>query len=159
VSGVGWGGGCAGGDGGDGGCTHPKIEMLFQIVIYCRSKYRMANYIKNEEFCSETEMKKQGMSAALKARVEKREKKAAAVLARAAGKAAAQERRAADQAVWDEAVRKGREEIEKKIANARKAMGVRKNESNPASIHQMISQWESEMSLSLYAARMGIMIK
>ena len=118
----------------------------------------MANYNKNEEYCSETEMNKQGMSVALKARVEKREKKAAAVLARAAGKAAAEERRAADQAVWDEAVRKGREEIEKKIAIARKAMGVRKNESNPASIHQMISQWESEMSLALYALRMGIMI-
>ena len=119
----------------------------------------MANYNKNEEYCSETEMNKQGMSAALKARVEKRERKAAAVLARAAGKVAAEERRAADQAVWDEAVRKGREEIEKKTANARKAMGVRKNEANPASIHQMISQWECEMSLALYALRAGIMIK
>ena len=55
--------------------------------------------------------------AALKARVEKREKKAAAVLARAAGKVAAAE--------------------------------------NPASICAMISQWEFEMNVELYAASMS----
>lgn len=93
--------------------------------------------------------------AALKARVAKREKNAAAVLARTAGKAAAAEKRAADQAAWDLAERNGREEIEKKTAAARKAMGVRKNEPNPASIRQMISQWEMDMTVALYAARMN----
>ena len=92
--------------------------------------------------------------AALKARVAKREKKAASVLARAAGKAAAAEKRAYIQAEWDTAVRKGREEIEKKTASARKAMGVRKNEANPASICQMIERWEMDMAVALYAARM-----
>ena len=61
--------------------------------------------------------------AALKARVAKREKNAAAVLARTAGKSAAAEKRAADQAAWDLAERNGREEIEKRTADARKAMG------------------------------------
>jgi hypothetical protein len=93
--------------------------------------------------------------AALKARVAKREKNAAAVLARTAGKAAAAEKRAADQAAWDLAERNGREEIEKKTAAARKAMGVRKNEPNPASIRQMISQWEMDLTVALYAARMN----
>jgi hypothetical protein len=53
------------------------------------------------------------------------------------------------------AERNGREEIEKKTAAARKAMGVRKNEPNPASIRQMISQWEMDMTVGLYAARMN----
>jgi hypothetical protein len=94
--------------------------------------------------------------AALKARVEKREKKASAVLARTAGKAAAAEKRAADEAAWDSAMRKGREVIEKKTASARKAMGVRKNEANPPSIHKMISQWEFELNVELYAQRLSM---
>jgi hypothetical protein len=102
-----------------------------------------------------TEKYKENCISALKARVEKREKKAAAVLARASGKVAAAERRAADQAAWDQAVKKGREAIEKKVAAARKAMGVRKNEANPASICTMISKWEFDMSVELYAQRMS----
>ena len=93
--------------------------------------------------------------AALKDRVEKREKKAVAVLSRASGRAAAAQRRAADQAAWDEAVKKGREAIEKKIADAREAMGVRKNAANPASICTMISKWEFDMDVELYARRMN----
>ena len=93
--------------------------------------------------------------AALKARVEKREKKVTAVFARAAGKVAAAEKRAADEAAWQSAVKKGREVIEKKTASARKAMGVRKNEANPASICDMISRWEFEMNVELYALRLS----
>jgi len=102
-----------------------------------------------------TEKKNSKCIAALKARVEKREKKAAAVLARAAGRAAAAEKRAADEAAWQTAVRKGREAIEKKTASARKAMGVRKNEPNPDSIGRLISQWELEMNVELYAMRLS----
>ena len=105
-----------------------------------------------------TEKKNMLCIAAMKARVERREKKAAAVLARTAGKAAAAEKRAADEAEWQSAVRKGREVIDKKTASARKAMGVRKNEANPASICSMISQWEFEMNVELYAKRMSIQI-
>ena len=93
--------------------------------------------------------------AALKARVEKREKKAAAVLARASGKVAAAEKRAADEAAWQSALKKGREAIEKKTAGARKAMGLRKNAANPASICDLISKWEFEMNVELYAERLG----
>lgn len=102
-----------------------------------------------------TDKKNENCIAALKARVEKREKKAAAVLARTAGKAAAAEKRASDQAAWDEAAKKGREAIEKAVAGARKAMGVRKNEANPASICTLISKWEFELSVDLYAQRMS----
>jgi hypothetical protein len=101
-----------------------------------------------------TEKKNKLCIAAMKACVERREKKAAAVLARAAGKVAAAEKRASDEAAWQSAVRKGREVVEKKTASARKAMGVRKNEANPASICTMISQWEFEMNVELYAQRM-----
>jgi hypothetical protein len=100
------------------------------------------------------EEKNKSCIAALKARVAKREKNAAAILARTAGKVAAAEKRAAIQSEWDLAVRNGREEIEKKTAAARKAMGVRKNEANPDSIRQMISRWENDMIVSLYADRL-----
>jgi len=100
------------------------------------------------------EEKNKSCIAALKARVAKREKNAAAILARTAGKAAAAEKRAAIQSEWDLAVRNGREEIEKKTAAARKAMGVRKNEANPDSIRQMISRWENDMIVALYADRL-----
>jgi hypothetical protein len=93
--------------------------------------------------------------AALKARVAKREKKQAAVLARNDGKAAAAQKRAANKAAWDLAHQKGREEVEKKTAAARKAMGVRKNEPNPASIRQMIERWEMDLAVALYTARMN----
>ena len=102
-----------------------------------------------------TEKKNKLCIAALKARAEKREKKAAAAVARAAGKVAAAEKRAADEAAWQSALKKGREVIEKKTASARKAMGVRKNEANPPSICNMISQWEFEMNVELYAMRLS----
>lgn len=95
------------------------------------------------------------MSPAARAAALKREKKAAAAAARAAGRVAAAEKRAADEAAWQAALKNGREAIEKKTASARKAMGVRKNEPNPDSICRLISQWEFEMNLELYAARMS----
>ena len=68
--------------------------------------------------------------------------------------AAAAEKRAYIQAEWELAQQKGRDEIEKKTAAARKAMGVRKNEANPDSIRQMIERWEMDMAVALYTARM-----
>ena len=103
-----------------------------------------------------TEKKNENCLAALKARVEKREKKAAAMLARTAGKAAAAEKRASDEAAWAAAAKKGREAIAKAVAGARKAMGVRKNEPNPASICTLISKWEFELSVDLYAQRLSM---
>ncbi|NBQ70180.1 MAG: hypothetical protein EBU46_15640 [Nitrosomonadaceae bacterium] len=118
-------------------------------------KERFPHFISPAAVPFNQEQRNKNCLAALKARVAKREKKQAAVLARNAGKAAAAEKRAADKAAWDLAVRKGREEIEQKTAAARKAMGVRKNEANPASIRQMIERWEMDMAVALYAARMN----
>lgn len=75
----------------------------------------------------------------------KRERKVAAVLARAAGKKAAALRREHEDAVWLILVNRGREEIQDKIAIARKAMGVRKSEDTPISILRLISKWEYDM--------------
>jgi len=83
----------------------------------------------------------------------KREKKAAGVLARAAGKAAAVEKRAAEEACFAEMASNERAALEKKIATTRKAMGVRKNEENPASICRLIGEWEQDLLLRMYLAR------
>ena len=88
------------------------------------------------------------MSPAARGAALKREKKAAAVLARVAGKAAAAEKRASDEATWMELMTQGRDEIEKKVQAARKALGVRKNEPNPSGIRDMMEKWDFEMRLA-----------
>lgn len=85
----------------------------------------------------------------------KREKMAAAKLARAAGKVAAAERRDAQETEWTEGLRKGREEIEKKVQAARKAMGVRKNDPNPSGIREMKEKWDFEMMFALRKQVLG----
>jgi len=97
----------------------------------------------------------QMMTPASRAAALKREKAAAAKLARAAGKVAAAERRAANEAAWTEGLRKGREEIEKKIQAVRKAMSVRKNEANPPSICEMKERMEFEMMCALRKEVLG----
>lgn len=89
------------------------------------------------------------VSPAVRAAALKREKKAAAVLARVAGRAAAAERRAAVEAAWSDGVRNGCEDIAKTIAGVRKAMGVGKNESDPSSIVAMKEHLEMEMMIAL----------
>ena len=118
-------------------------------------KERFPHFISPAAVPFNQEQRNKSCLAALKARVAKREKKAAAMLARTAGKAAAAEKRAADKAEWELAQQKGRDEIAKKTAAARKAMGVRKNEPNPASIRQMIERWEMDLAVALYTARMN----
>ena len=85
----------------------------------------------------------------------KREKMVAAKLARAAGKIAAAEKRAADEEAWSEGLRKGREEIEKKVQAARKAMGVRNNDPNPSGIREMKEKWDFEMMFALRKKILG----
>lgn len=85
------------------------------------------------------------MSLAVRGAALKRERKAAAGLARAAGKKAAALRRDREDAVWLILVNRGREEIQDKIAIARKAMGVRKSEDTPVAILNLISKWESDI--------------
>ena len=128
-------------------CEFSRAELTLQE--------RFPLFISPADVPFNEEKRNQNCIAVLKYRVSKRDKKAAAVLARAAGKVAAAEKRAADKVAWDLAEQKGREEIEKKTAAARKAMCVRKNEPNPASIRQMIERWEMDMTVALYTARMN----
>ena len=128
-----------------------KIEILFRDIV--ESMYLQE--LLNERIAMETSVK--SVSAAVRAAVRaaalKREKKAAGVAARRAGKVAAAERRAAADSAWDALVRDERAAIEKKVASARKAMGVRKNEETPDSIIRLISVWESEMFIRLSGVR------
>jgi len=89
------------------------------------------------------------MSPAVRAAALKRERAAAAKLARVAGKVAAAEKRAAVEAAWTDGMRNGCEDIAKTIAGVRKAMGVRKNEPNPSSIVAMKERLEMEMMIAL----------
>jgi hypothetical protein len=119
-------------------------------------KERFPHFISPAAVPFNQEEKNKACVAALKACVAKREKKHAATIARTAGKAAAAENRAAIQAEWDLALRKGREVITKNTATARKAMGVCKNEANPASIRQMISRLDNDLIVALYADRLCV---
>ena len=92
-------------------------------------------------------------SAAITAAKLKREKKAAAIKARIDGKIAAAERREKEEQehmnrAWNE-----HQALQEKIAAARKAMGVRKNEENPASLCRLITEWENELRLRLWKQR------
>lgn len=124
-----------------------KIEILFRDIV--ESMYLQE--LLNERIAMETSVK--SVSAAAAAAALKREKKAAGVAARRAGKVAAAERRAAADSAWDALVRDERAAIEKKVASARKAMGVRKNEETPDSIIRLISVWEGEMFIRLSGVR------
>jgi len=83
----------------------------------------------------------------------KRDKKAAATIARQEGKIQAGEKREMAHQTYQEMVEQERLQLEKKIATARKAMGVRKNESNPIGIARMAEQWQNEMLVRLYKSR------
>jgi hypothetical protein len=101
------------------------------------------------------EMDTKMMTPAVRAAALKREKKAAAIAARAAGKAAAAEKRAAFESAWFEGVRNGREEIEKKVLVARKALGLGKNDPNPSGLCEMKEKWEFEMMSALRKKLLG----
>ena len=80
----------------------------------------------------------------------KREKKAAAILARANGKIIAAEKRAKASEELEILFEKERKLVLDKIAAARKALGVRKNENNPIGILRLIEQWKMESLLRIY---------
>jgi hypothetical protein len=90
------------------------------------------------------------LAAARAAAALKRQKKSAAKTARMKGKidaAVAREKKAAD---FEEDQRKDREAILAKIARTRKAMGIRKNEENPAALRRLIEEWEAESKVQLF---------
>ena len=82
------------------------------------------------------------LAAARAAAALKRHKKTAANAARVKGKIAAAEAREKKAADFEEDRRKEREDLLAKIARTRKAMGIRKNEQNPAALRRLIEQWE-----------------
>ena len=90
------------------------------------------------------------LAAARAAAALKRQKKSASKTARVQGKIAAAEAREKKAADFEEDRRKEREIVLAKIARARKAMGIRKNEENPAALRRLIEQWESESTVRLF---------
>ena len=89
------------------------------------------------------------LAAARAAAALKRQKKSAAKTARVKGRIAAAEAREKKAADFEEDRRKEREELLAKIARTRKAMGIRKNEQNPAALRRLIEQWETESYVRL----------
>ena len=90
------------------------------------------------------------LAAARAAAALKRQKKSAAKTARVKGKIAAAEVREKKASDFEEDRRKEREVLLAKIARSRKAMGIRKNEENPAALRRLIEQWETESQVRLF---------
>ena len=110
----------------------------------------MAFYIYIESSDRPTELDEEmNMSAALLGAALKREKKAAAKVARAAGKVAAAARRAEDQTERHRAIAEEAAVIDRQIAAARRALGVGKNEPNPVSICLMVETLTAQMRIRL----------
>ena len=95
------------------------------------------------------------LAAARAAAALKRQKKGAAKTARVQGKIAAAEAREKKAVAAVDEAEKDREDILAKIARTRKAMGIRKNEANPASLARLIKEWEDEAMVRRYKARTG----
>jgi hypothetical protein len=90
------------------------------------------------------------LAAARAAAALKRQKKSAAKTARIQGKIAAAEAREKKAVALEKEVEKDRDDLLAKIARTRKAMGIRKNEENPASLARLIRQWEEEAMVKRY---------
>ena len=95
------------------------------------------------------------LAAARAAAALKRQKKGAAKTARVQGKIAAAEAREKKAVAAVDEAEKDREDLLAKIARTRKAMGIRKNEANPASLARLIKEWEDEAMVRRYKARTG----
>jgi plasmid replication initiation protein len=74
----------------------------------------------------------------------KREKKAASIVARQKGKEKAEEERMKAMLEHEALAEQERVILQEKIANARKAMGVRKNDPNPPELYRLIEEWKFE---------------
>lgn len=95
------------------------------------------------------------LAAARAAAALKRLKKSAAKTARIQGKiAAAQAREKKAEAAVDRAW-KDHEDILAKIARTRKAMGIRKNEENPAALARLIQEWKDEAMVRRFKEKNG----
>ena len=80
----------------------------------------------------------------------KRQKKTASNKARLDGKIAAAVARAKEADRVETVAEKERADLFAKIARTRKAMGIRKNEDNPAELRRLIEQWEMEARMRIH---------
>jgi hypothetical protein len=90
------------------------------------------------------------LAAARAAAALKRQKKSAAKTARVKGKIAAAEAREKEAERVETVAEKERAELFAKIARTRKAMGIRKNEENPAALRELIQKWEMEARMRIH---------
>ena len=141
-----------------------KIEMLLQDVSKSqRESSGLMKEVAKVALGEVAELKKADaavasagvdrLAAARAAAALKRQKKTSASAARAAGKIAAAEAREKKAADFESEAEKEREAILAKIARTRKAMGIRKNEENPASLRKLIQEWQDESRLRLAAKK------
>jgi len=89
------------------------------------------------------------LAAARAAAALKRQKKSAAADARLRGKIAAAEAREKKAVAYEKEAEKEREMVLAKIAKARKAMGIRKNEENPVALKRLIEDWEYQARMKM----------
>jgi single-stranded DNA-specific DHH superfamily exonuclease len=130
-----------------------------------KSSVKKVNQVANAALVEVAELKKADvavasagvdrLAAARAAAALKRQKKAAASDARAKGKIAAAEAREKEAEELEAKKEKEREELLAKIARTRKAMGIRKNEENPAALRRLIEQWEMEARMRIHNRREG----
>lgn len=143
----------------------PKGTRRSKVSGACEQLKGMVKKVAKEALAEVSELKKADaavasagvdrLAAARAAAALKRQKKGAAADARVKGKIAAAEAREKKAADFEEDRRKDREDILAKIARTRKAMGIRKNEQNPAALRRLIEQWEAESSVRLFKKYRG----
>lgn len=138
----------------------PRGTRRSKVTGACEKLETMVKKVAKEALAEVAELKKADaavasagvdrLAAARAAAALKRQKKSAAKTARVKGKIAAAETREKKAIDFEEERRKEREDLLVKIARARKAMGIRKNEQNPGALRRLIEQWETESQIRLF---------
>jgi len=138
----------------------PNGTRRSKVTGACEKLETMVKKVAKEALVEVAELKKADvavkaagvdrLAAARAAAALKRQKKSAAKTARVKGKIAAADTREKKAVEFEEDRRKEREIVLVKIERARKAMGIRKNEENPAALRRLIEQWESESTVRLF---------
>ena len=138
----------------------PSMTMVWMLNLARENGIRsdrLCEFARMSEFGGHTAVKinveKQRNLAlcALKARAEKRERNVAAILGETVGKGAAKERRAGVKIAWTDAVRKGMEVVDAKVAaEARRTGGA-----NLEAIEELKKKLMHEMMVDAYVERIN----
>ena len=138
----------------------PKGTRRNKVTGACEQLKGMVKKVAKEALAEVAELKKADvavasagvdrLAAARAAAALKRLKKGAAKTARVQGKIAAAEKREKEAERVETMAEKERAELLAKIARSRKAMGIRKNEENPAALRRLIEQWEMEARMRIH---------